>query len=213
MKRLMLLILCLLLLLPGCSLQKEATTTGLWQGQLDLTVQVYEALPQIPLEEFQDCFMPQNFRVYVLLSLTESGTYTLSLDTASAQQQIRRMLDDAKDNIYQVVEEVLKAQGIDLSVEEALKRTGSSMGAIRSRLEALLSEGLTSALEKAVEKAGRYQISDGKLYRSDSLTVQPVTDSFEGFTLQGDVLTITELQGNTPLLPNAAYPLTLHRFQ
>lgn len=213
MKRLTLLILCLALLLPGCSQRKQAPTTGLWQGQLDLTMQVYEALPQVPLAEFQDCFMPENFRVYVLLSLTESGTYTLSLDTASAQQQIRRLLDSGKENIYRVVEDAIKQQGLDMPVEEALKYADSSMGAIHSRLETVLSEGLTAALEEAVEKAGRYQISEGKLYRSDSLTVQPATDSWELFTLQGDVLTITEHQGSNPLLPKASYPLTFHRFQ
>ena len=213
MKRLTLLILCLTLLLPGCGQKKQAPTTGLWQGQLDLTVQVYDALPQVPLQEFQNCFMPENFRVYVLLSLTESGTYTLSLDTASAQQQIRRLLDDGKEKVYRIVEDAIKQQGLDMTVEEALKRAGSSMGAIHSRLETVLSEGLTEALEKAVEKAGRYQISEGKLYLSDSLTVQPATDSYELFTLQGDVLTITEHQGNNPLLPKAAYPITFNRFQ
>lgn len=213
MKRLTLLVLCLALLLPGCSQTKQAPTTGLWQGQLDLTVQVFDALPQVPLQEFQNCFMPENFRVYVLLSLTESGTYTLSLDTASAQQQIRRLLDDGKENVYRIVEDAIKQQGLDMPVEEALKYANSSMGAIHSRLETVLSEGLTAALEEAVEKAGRYQISEGKLYLSDSLTVQPATDSYELFTLQGDVLTITEHQGNNPLLPKSAYPLTFHRFQ
>lgn len=207
MKRLVLLILCLALLLPGCGAQQEITTTGLWRSELDLTLQVYDALPQINLAEFQNCFQPENFRVGVLLSLNESGSYTLSLDTASFQKQVRRLLDGGKEHIYQIVEDVLKKQDIDLPVEQALRAAGSSLGAIHSRLETVLSEGLTPALEAAVEKSGHYQISENKLYRSDSLTTQPATGSCELFTLENGILTITEHQGENPLLPKSAYPM------
>lgn len=117
MKKSFSLLLCLsmvcAMLLTGCGGSKDKGLEGDWEGAIDFTDEMKAQLPA----EAMDYIKIDDFGMTIQLSLKD-GKFTLGIDEKSVEDSMSKLIDSVKDGVKDYLEDTIKAQGIDMSVDE-----------------------------------------------------------------------------------------------
>ncbi len=208
MKKWIALLLCLVLAvstLSGCELVDEVlgkltggdSIVGTWEAEVDFAEYLTDTMAS-ELGEMASYFDFQDLTLKLVLTFEEDGTYTLSGDKASAEKLFSDLLEQLKPGMVKYLEEQLKASGMEMTVDELLAMSGTTMDAL---MEQSFSEEMIDEMLEDMESDGEYEI-DGDLLYLDG-------DECE-FKLKGDALTIdSDDAGDVAFL----FPLELERVE
>ena len=204
MKRIVALTLALVMivaLFAGCNASKAPETTaapeltdqeklvGTWKGEMDLT----EAMKEEVGDDLEGFEMGE-FKVTVIFKFTQEGTYTMELEEESVEQAMENMITGMEGYLKAMME--AQAQELGMSLEDLLAASGMTMDDMMTLITAAMEEqDLVGELVKEAKTEGKYQAKDGKLFNTQSLDEEIDENVYDTYTLEGDVLTLTESFG------------------
>lgn len=192
-----LLVLAMLLTLTvGCAKKQQELTlqerlAGIWKGQLDiagiLKAQLGEALEGLELE---------NILITVILSFTQDGTYTLDVDEETLTAAIDGLMETLSVYLRNTMEKEMAALG--LGSDQILGALSTTVeGFVDKMLDSVRDMDLGGQIAKEIKAQGKVLAEVGKLYISESVDAEPDQTTYLSYTLEGDVLIITEQTGGT----------------
>jgi len=201
-------IICILLLitlfvtvLSGCGSDKKLI--GSWETQIDVTDAISQSIEED--ENLSKYIQIEEFKVSVIFTFKDDGTYSINVDEEGVSEAYAGMALSYASGLREYFTDLLAAQGSDMTVDELLENSGST-------LEELAADSLDlDAYREAflsVETDGRYKADNGKLYTTDSTDSgisKEVYDTYE-FTEDGNLVFLESFGGETTGLE---YPITL----
>lgn len=174
----------MLVLLTGCSSDADKLV-GSWSAEIDMTELVNEELSGVETSE-EDVF--SDFKLTLNMTFNEDGTYKMEVDPEKLDETIEIVKADMEALMIEYYEELIAAEGINMTVDEMLTLAGTDM-------DTLLGEvGIEEAFQEIAEQIvaeGNYDAKNGKLFLSDSKDSAIDEEVYELYTLEGDVLTFT----------------------
>lgn len=191
MKKKLVSILCIVMLfalvLSGCSNEKDALI-GEWEGKLDVTDYINDIL--VAEDELMGQYVEiRDFSIIYTISFNEDDTYSLDVDKRAFDDTVDNMIDDVVAGLMDYLEDMIEAEGLNMTVDELMELSGISMDAL---LEESFPADSFDEIVEALEMEGYFDVDDGKLLLSESLSTKPDPNVYERYTLEGDTLTIDE---------------------
>lgn len=193
------------MIVAGCAAE-EKRLVGTWKGELDMTASLLEEMG-----EQLDGFELQEFRVTVVYTFREDGTYEMGLDEASVQAAFDGLIDSMKALMKEKLEQRAQEQGKDL--EQLLANSGLTVEDLMKNItDAAAEKNLAERLMERSQVQGRYKAEDGKLYITTAPDEEISAEVYDTYALKGDVLTLTNTVGsNEENLIHAVYPVILKK--
>lgn len=203
MKKLIALALALVMvaaLFAGCGEAKAPETTvptlseqeklvGIWKGEMDITESMKESMG-----EEMEGFELEDMSVTVILTFTEEGAYTLKLDEETLSAAIDSLLKSIRSYLKEGMEKEAQAEG--MTADQMLGALGMTLDEfVDAMLESFEEMDLGGEIAKQFKVQGKSLAEDGKIYISDSVDTDPDKTVYLSYTLEGDVLTLTERVG------------------
>ena len=202
-------VLAMLFTLTGCS--EKQKLVGNWKADVNFA-QIFKDRSG-DSEELQQLFKYIDFNDFAglsfLLSFNKDGTYSMQFDESSLGTFVSQMREAFSGAMTSYIEEMLKAEGLEMSAEEAFALMGTTK-------EALLDEYFNEDSVKQLIgdfcelKEGNYDVKDGKLYLSDSLDAAIDENVYDTYQLDGKQLTLLETYGSDDPdgFAESLYPIT-----
>lgn len=194
----------------GCaaSATDQEKLVGTWKGELDMTEaimeQASEALEGLELD---------SFKVTVVFTFKQDGTYTMNLDKASVEAAFENMVGSLEGFMTEMMEGM--AQEAGMSLEDLLAMSGMTMDDMMAMVtESLEEQDLVGELIEDSKSEGKYKADGGKLFLSDGLDYEIDENVYDTYNLDGDVLTLTNTFGGDAEdedLIRSLYPIVLKK--
>lgn len=183
--RILCLIMVLSVVLCGCSEEKNELL-GTWTGDMDLS-EALNASMALEGSGMEDYFNFTGFTVELTMVFNEDGTYSMSVSEESVSAAFDTIIAQLSDGMTQYIEDLLEAEGLDMTVEEFLELGGISIDDLIA--EAFTEEMLTEVVA-AFEASGQYKAEGGKLYTSSSVDEAISENAYDSYSISGTTLTI-----------------------
>ena len=189
-KSIVLCLLALLFILTGCS--GKSDLIGTYQGEVDFSPALSEAMMEIGLEEedLDSLTLP----IPLTFLFHEDGTYSLQVDAEAGALAARSYIE----NICKILPEKLADQtGLTLEELDALfvEEVGIDFSEYIADVFSQLEPALISSLEESNE-AGVYKTENGKLYTAEEKSgLSDENCVAYSYTLEGDTLTLLSRTG------------------
>ncbi len=198
--------LLLVALLAGCGGgAAEKGITGSWAADVDMTEYLNKILSEE--EELSQYLTLENFTIKLLANFNEDGTYSFACDPDSATAAMDGLKDQMKVAVTNYLEDMIKKEGLDMTLDEMLAASGMSMDDLVNEMDNAYS---ADDLVGDLNTEGKYLYEEGKLALSNSLDEDADLSAYEAVKLDGDTLTLTG-EGDTDGEYAGLYPLVFER--
>lgn len=190
----------LLLACSGCGGGDKKALIGDWQATIDLTDMINDEMAA-GLRNDQDMlkyFTVQKFTLDLTLSFKDDNTYSMTVDEDALDKEIDDIIESFKAGTTQYFEDMIAAEGLDVSVEEALSAMGYTLDGFLD--EAFPKENFTSSVDE-MESKGTFEAKGGVLYLTDDDGTGMESYKLEDgkLTLTGEGVDDSDLEGLYPL--------------
>lgn len=179
------LMLALVLTLAGCG--EQSKFVGKWEAKLDLSDLMNKQMGENAA--MADYIKIDDFIMVLELEFEDDGTYKMSVDEDEFADSIDSIKDDLKDGLTDYFEDYIKGMGVQMSVEDVLKQSGTDLDTL---VEDALSEETIEGITGEMEKEGNYEVKDGKLFLSDGKDKDIDEDVYTKYEISDDELKLTE---------------------
>lgn len=193
MKKRIAMILCLVmalsLVLCGCGSEKDALV-GTWTGTMDMAELVNAGMVEglgADAAELAEYMEVETLEITVTMTFNDDDTYSLVVDEASIDAAMHGMVEDVTNGLIQYFEDMLAAEGLDMTVDELLAYSGMSIDTLA---EEMYNSIATEDMFDGLNSEGNFKVSDGKLFLSDGLDYAVDEAIYEMYTIEGNTLTI-----------------------
>ncbi len=184
----------MLLSLSGCvnimdilGSSEEKKLMGKWEATVEMKDAINEELASDG--EGLEYLLVDSFKLKLVMHLNEDNTYSVYADESSAKEAFEGLRSEWIQGLKKYLEDEIKKQGLDMTVEEVLNLSGTT-------IEAMLDEAITDeVLEEMLEDInleGNFEAKDGKLYMSAGYDYDVDEKSYESYELKGDTLTLLD---------------------
>jgi len=173
----------LLLVCSGCGSKDKDALVGEWETTLDLTDMLNEQVKAGLDQDMVEYIHIDSFEIPIDLTFNKDDTYEMSVNEASMEKNIDLLLDGLKDDLTKYFEDMIAAEGLDVTVDEMLGTIGYTMDQLME--ESFDKDDLMSSMNE-MESSGTYKVGKGTLILTDD--EGPGTESYK---LEGDKLTLT----------------------
>lgn len=193
MKKRIALILCLVMMLSvclcGCSSEKDALI-GSWTGKMDvaeaINAGVVEGLAGSDAE-LAEYLTIEHLYITMTMTFNEDDTYAVTVDEAALNEAIDGMMDEIMDGMVLYFEDILAAEGVEMTVEELLALSGMSLDDLSAEMRASFD---SQEMVAELSSEGNFKVADGKLFLSDGLDYAVDLEVYDLYTIEGSTLTI-----------------------
>lgn len=175
----------LLLMCSGCGNKEKEALVGTWQTTVDLTDMLNDEMKAGAAgnEEMLDYFPITDFSFKMNLTFRDDGTYEMVVDEAAMEKTVDGLMDTFKTGANQYFEDLIAAEGVDMSVDDVLSQMGLTLDGL---IEQLFDKDTIMASADEMESKGTFEAKNGVL----SLTDDEGT-GLESYKLDGNTLTLT----------------------
>ncbi len=205
------LVLAMAVTLAGCATDKDQLI-GEWVGTVDYAEMVDESLKEGLGDELADYFEISEFVITVNLEFKEDGTYTMEMDEDALEDTFDTFRSDLEDGLVSYFEELLKDEGLDMSVEELLEQENTTMDELMDEIftdDAM--DMLLEEFEEVVSSKGNFDAEDGKLYTTAKKSEDIDEDLYEEYELDGDTMTLLSTTHDIEKEAEDLYPIEFER--
>ncbi len=197
MKKFLALILSAVLLvgvLAGCGGDKAASDDGLegtWRTEIDMADMINDQLAAGGMGEFVNI---SDFSITMVMDIKADGTYAMTVDKDALNGSMEGVKEDMKNGVIAYMENMIKEQGMDMSVEDAMAAANISLD---DMIDQAFSEEAMDEMTANLHVEGQYKAEDGKFYTSGNVDEAP-SDNYETYTLEGNTLTLDVSDAEVP---------------
>lgn len=211
MKRIIAAVLALVMMLAlvGCGQTEAEKLVGTWTADVDMSSMTNELLASMG-EGAEEYFTFEGFSVTLVMTFNEDGTYSSTIDQASAEAAVDSLMVTLEDGMVKMLEDQLAAAGLAMTVDEMLAASGMTMEDV---LAAVDTSSLVTEMTEGAATEGKFEAKDGKLFLSDGLDYEVDEAVYDTYELDGNSLTLLEHVGaesdEEQLVADGMYPVTL----
>ena len=181
----LILMLVLMMSLTGCAAEKDKLL-GTWKGSFDLSDAINTEITAQD-EELGKYLTLEGFTIEITVTFNKDDTYSMSADNSQADVLMESLLTQMEEGLKLYFEDMLKAEGINMSIDEFLAAMGIS---ISDLLKESLPDNLMTEMLTELERSGKFAVDDGKIFLSESLDSEVDKSIYEIYTIEGNTLTI-----------------------
>lgn len=204
-------------MLTGCS-DESAKFVGTWEAEIDIT----DALNQMAAEtEGMEDLVVNDVTLKMQFIFNEDGTYTAGSTEEYINEFVDNYIAQIEDYLIEMLEKEIESSGLDMTVDEVLALSGTSLDALIEEMKAGVD---AEEMIGDMESQGEYKAMAGKLYMSDKeITLVDCIDSeiYTTYEFDGDTLTFIDEIGTedvesdemSELILDDMFPLTLTRVE
>ncbi len=137
--------------------KKVDPIVGTWEVEVDMADAILESMGE--LAEF---FEIDEFEVTFTFEFEEDGEYKLEIDEKQYKKAFKAI--DFETAMTKYLEALIKAEGVEMTVEELLASQGTSIEELVA--ESYSDETIEDSIDE-INKKGFYKVDDDKLYLAD----------------------------------------------
>lgn len=187
--------LALSVLLAGCGDKKAGgdgdKLAGTWNCTLELADYLNE---EFDGEDMGEYLHLDTFPVTLSFTFKDDATYACAVDSDAFAQAVDGVKSAVKDGVTRYAEDMIAAEGVEVSVEELFEMMGTSLD---DMVESSFSEEDLADITDEYTFEGKYTAQDGKLCLSDGLEYEVDPASYFSYTLTDTTLTLESATGYT----------------
>ncbi len=190
----------------GCS-SEQSKFVGTWEATVDLSDALTDELAG---EELADYMNIEDFAIVLRFTFEKDGTYEMAVDEDSVEDAFDALKDQLSAGLVSYMEDIIEANGLDMTVDEAFEAAGIDMDALLE--EAFTSDMLDDMVDEFVTE-GEYEVKDGKLYTYDE-GEELDEDEYITYEFDGDELLLKKVVTDDEEAEEAAellFPMTLEK--
>ncbi len=156
---------------------------GTWRTEIDMADMINQKLAAGGMGEFVNI---SDFSITMVMDIKGDGTYAMTVDKDALNGSLEGVKEDMKNGVISYMENMIKEQGLNMSVEDAMAAANISLD---DMIDQAFSEEAVGEMTANMNIEGQYKAEDGKFYTSGSVDEAP-SDNYETYTLDGDTLTL-----------------------
>ena len=164
------------LLLSGCG--ERSKFVGKWTTTLKMADMINEKFKED--KDMAEYVNFTEFNITLIYTFNKNGTYSVSVD----ETETKKSFEVAKKDFEKIIENymvgTMKAQGFEMTLEQILKLSGTSMEEI---IGESFNDDLFADLTSDIATKGNYKVKDGKLYTTASLSEKVNEDDYETYEI------------------------------
>ena len=143
------------------------------------------------------------------MEFTAEGTCVQSISESSYAAFIQAVTEGTVAGVNKMLEDMLKTQNIDMTVEQFLALAGISM---EDMVKEAMNSATTDSFYTMLTSAANYKVEDGKLYTTETVNSTDYIES-NAYSIQDGVLTIQDNPENasSETLGKYIFPMSLNR--
>ncbi|MBR5223957.1 MAG: hypothetical protein IKV81_07330 [Clostridia bacterium] len=181
MKKILSLILTVLiilstLLLSGCG--DKGKFVGKWTTTIKLADKLNEKFKAD--ENMAEYVNFTEFNVTLIYTFNKKGTYSVTVDENETKKSFAVAQKDFEKIVENYMVASMKAQGFDMTLEQILKLSGTSMEEI---IGGSFNDELFDDLTGDIATSGNYKVKNGKLYTTGSTAEKVNEDDYETYEI------------------------------
>lgn len=174
----------LLLACSGCGGGDKKALLGDWETSIDLTDMINDEMKAgLNDDEMLQYLTVEKFTMELSLSFNEDDTYAMSVDEAALESSLDQVIATFKTGLTQYVEEMIAAQGVEMSVDDFFAQVGITLDDMLA--QAFDKDEVMSSLD-SMESKGTFEAKGGVLYLTDDEGT-----GLESYKLEDGKLTLT----------------------
>ena len=164
------------LLLSGCGENKKFV--GKWTTTIKLADKLNEKFKAD--ENMAEYVNFTEFNVTLIYTFNKKGTYSVTVDENETKKSFAVAQKDFEKIVENYMVASMKAQGFDMTLEQILKLSGTSMEEI---IGGSFNDELFDDLTGDIATSGNYKVKNGKLYTTASLSEKVNEDDYETYEI------------------------------
>lgn len=175
---------------------------GTWKSGVDISGYMNTVIGGIPMmgEYFDFADLTMDF----VMTFNEDGTFAMVGDAASIDTLLVNLKDQMKDGMIKMLEDVLAAEGVEMTIEEFLAASNMDMDEL---IEESLADVSPEEMIESMENDGTYKVEDGKLYLNE---FEP--EDAQVFEIKDGVMTLQVSEGDKgEEMMDILFPMVLKR--
>lgn len=201
------------LTVPGASVTGDIAVSagtresivGVWVGSIDMA----DALNEIMVaNDLGDYMVFSGVVLDLTMTFTADGVCTMEVDPDSAEAAMDTLYDQMKSGMIKMLEDLLEAYEIDMTVEDYLAASGYT---IDSLMEDSLGDTLTVDTLLDIGSDGYYTVDGSLLYLSTKQNDEMDEEEANPFTIVDGVLSISVSEEDSGDYTDMIFPLVLTR--
>lgn len=209
MKKRIAILLCFVLVfslcLCACSNEKDALM-GSWKGTMDMAEMVNAGMAESDPDAAE--FMKlDTFNMTFIMTFNEDDTYSLVVDEDALKAEIDAVADQMVQGVLDYMVAMLAEEGMEMTAEEIIAMSGVSLDDLKTEMMANMD---LSELATEINTYGKFDVSKGKLFTSDSVDAEADKLVYELYSIEGNTLTIDKGNG-ADADDDLVYPMTFQK--
>ena len=207
-----LLAVCMLLMLFGCKGSSDQKKfEGTWTATIDGTKSMNESIMEGMGEDgqaFSEYFQISKFEFVLTFTFRDDGTYSMSADEARFRNSIDNMLVELKAGMTRYFDDMLAAEGFDMTVDEFLDaQVGMSLD---EYLDQIMPASVFYSMASEFSASGKWKADGGKLYLSENMNDDVDNGKYDLYEFtSSDEIKLSVPPGETD--PTGMYPIILKK--
>lgn len=194
----------MLVTLSGCGAKESEKFVGTWETDIDMTQAINEGFAEDA--ETADYLKVDSFKISMVFAFNEDGTYKIDINEEAFNNAYNGLVQSFRDGMKAYLEAAAKKEGLNVSADEMLKISGTTMDAI---VNEALDKGTLLESFNEMKGEGTFEVKDGSLNLTDKQTNEVSSESYE--FVSDSELKLVKPENSDDKDLDAIYPLILKK--
>lgn len=183
---------------------------GTWTATIDATDLLNESILEGMGEDAEAMAEYVHISSFVLVmefSFRDDGTYSMSVDRAHFNNTINSVKNELTNGMRRFLEDMLTAEGVDMSLDELLAEEGVSFDEL---MDESFPTSMFDSLADGFSSSGKWKAENGKLYTSEGANAEIDDNEYDFY----EFISSNEIKLSSPAGaadPTGLYPITLKK--
>lgn len=180
----------MLVLLTACGEQDKFI--GSWEAEVNMAEYIMKSMVEEDAE-VAEYFDIEDFTLVLQMTFNSDGTYTKGIDMEATKEAFAGLQKDFKNGVTKYLEDEIKSNGLDISVEDVLEASGTTLDEM---VEESFGTSVLDELAEEMKSGGNFEVKEGKLYLSDGEENTIDENVYETYEISKDELKLLESIGS-----------------
>ncbi len=181
---------------------------GSWETTVDMADMINQGMATED-DEMAEYLKVEEFNVSMIWTFKDDGTYKMYIDEKKTKKSFESVKDDIKEGMNEYVEDLIRNEGLDFTVDEYMESLGTDMDSL---MDSIFGDEMYDFMFGETELAeGNFKAEKGKLYMSDGLDDEIDENEYDTYEISENKLKLIESFGEYADENIDFYPLTFKR--
>ena len=168
---------------------------GTWNAKVDMTELFNDNFQQGMGEsgvDLADYFNIDRFELTMIFTFNEDGTYSIVVDEGLLSNTFENVKSDLKDGMTSYFEDMIAAEGVDMSLDEMLDYLGTTLDEL---IDESIGDDLYDEIAEEFAVSGKWDAANGKLYMTESVSEDIDKNTYDLYEITSGGIKLSEPEG------------------